>query len=622
MELRNPFILAPIKLGYADPNGNVNEHHQRFYLERSAYLGAITLEPLYLEKGLREIPTQLGIDSDEKIAGLSELIQKLHVSGAKVIAHLNHPGRMANPKIPGNYFVSSTDKPCENGGAVPKAMDRADMDFVLELFSAATQRAEKAGFDFIELQMGHGYLLAQFLSPAVNDRQDDYGGSFENRLRFPLQVFTTIKNSTKLPIIVRLSGDEMVANGLKIQDMIALSKQLQKHGAAAIHVSAGTVCSTPPWFFQHMFVPKGKTWELAKLIKREVDIPVIFVGKINRFEDIERLKNDYQAEFMAIGRALIADPQFIGKYLGMVSGRFRPCLACSEGCLGGVKGGRGLHCLVNPMVGEEEMSLKKTTHPHKFAVVGGGLAGMQAAITLAKQGHHVELYEKEKLGGQFNLAWLPPKKESLKDLIDYFVNEIKENGITVLQREATKEDLVSNNYDAVILSTGAKPVIPPIKGLKDYYWAEFLKEENLPENKKIVVIGGGLIGIEIASKLIDHNNEVIIIEMLNEVARGMEMIEKALTLKKLADHQVPIYTNARVTEIQDNQVYVSAEKDFVIKHVDKIVLATGMEPYNPLEKSLKGELPVFVIGDAKKVGKAEDAIKDGFFTALKIGQEL
>ena len=183
LDLKNPFIFAPIKLGYSDGGGCVTEKHIAFYSARSQYVGAITLEPLYMDKGLREIPTQLGIDSDEKIEGLKKLVDLIHAGGAKVIAHLNHPGRMANPKIPGNYFISSTDRPCENGGAVPKRMNEKDMDNVIELFVESARRAEKTGFDILELQFGHGYLLAQFISPNVNNRTDGYGGTFENRIK-------------------------------------------------------------------------------------------------------------------------------------------------------------------------------------------------------------------------------------------------------------------------------------------------------------------------------------------------------------------------------------------------------------------------------------------------------
>jgi len=281
LALKNQFIFAPIKIGYSNASGTVTERHLAFYERRARYLGAVTPEPFYIDKGLKELPTQMGIDSEDKIEGLQNLVATIHKTGAKAIAHLNHPGRMANPKLPGNYFLSSTDRRCENGGARPKRMNREDMKNAINLLTKAAVRAKKAGFDLIELQFGHGYLLAQFISPYVNDRNDEFGGSFENRIRFPLQVLEAVLDVVDLPIIARISGDEMIPEGIKLPEMIALSRILEKKGVEAVHVSAGTVCSTPPWFFQHMFVPKGKTWEMAKNIKKELTIPVIFVGRIN-----------------------------------------------------------------------------------------------------------------------------------------------------------------------------------------------------------------------------------------------------------------------------------------------------------------------------------------------------
>jgi len=626
MQLRNQFIMAPVKLGYSDAGGEIKDKHLQFYAERGKYLGAITPEPLYLDKGLREIPTQIGIDSDEKLPGLRRLTGIIHAQGAKAIAHLSHPGRMANPKIPGNYHLSSTDKPCENGGAAPKKMDENDMQAVKELFVDAARRAQKAGFDIIELQFGHGYLLAQFLSPAVNDRSDDYGGSFANRSRFPLSVFEAVKQAVApadapqsgLPVIARLSGEEMTPQGIKIDETLQLAKLLAERGAAALHISAGTVCSTPPWFFQHMFTPKGKTWDFAAQVKAAVTIPVIFVGRINSIADVDKLQNHYQADYIALGRALIADPNFAGKYLGQEAGAIRPCLACSEGCLGGVKSGQGLGCVVNPLAGREHRPPKLTAQKKRFAVVGAGLAGMQAALTLKQRGHAVDLYEKDKPGGQFNLASLPPNKESLQEIIDYFEYELKQNAIPIIHQEATADELLAKAYDGILLATGAVPLVPPVRGLKDYYWAEFLLDENLPQGEKIVVIGGGLIGIEIASKLVDKGNEVIVVEMLAEVARGMEMIEKAMTLKKLAMKNVPIYARTKVEEIDGATVRLSGERQVILENVDHIVVAAGMKSYAPLYSALKGKTPVYLLGDAKKVGKAQEAIRDGYTIALEL----
>ena len=614
LKLKNQFIMAPVKVGYSDGSGIINEKHIDFYIQRSENLGAMALEPLYIHKGLREIPTQIGIDTDEKVSGLKKLTTLIHENGTKVIAHLNHPGRMANPKIPGNYFISSVDTACENGGPKPVMMTSTHMEEVKNLFREAAVRTEKAGFDIIEFQMGHGYLMAQFMSPAVNTRSDEFGGSFENRVKFPMDVLKTIVDTVDLPIIVRISGDEMIPNGIKLPEMIRLVKLLEESGVQAVHVSAGSVCSTPPWYFQHMFTAKGKTWELAAEIKKNCNIPVIFVGRINSVDDVKKLQDVYKADYLALGRALVADPNFVGKINGDKAGLVRPCLACAEGCLGGVKSGKGIGCVVNPQVGHDDQPLRKSQEIKRYAVIGGGLAGMQAAITLKERGHKVDLFEKDKLGGQFTLAPLPPNKESLQEIIDYYINELADKKIKIISKEADAEDIISK-YDSAVLATGSVPVIPPIEGLNTYFWAEFLLDENLPENKSILIVGGGLIGVEIASKLIDKGNKVIIVEMLDEIARGMEMIERAMTLKKFKMKEVPVYTGYRVKRVNGDKVFLSGDKEITIDNIDHIVVATGMKSYNPLEELLKNKLSVVTIGDARLVGKAQDAIRDGYVTA-------
>jgi 2,4-dienoyl-CoA reductase-like NADH-dependent reductase (Old Yellow Enzyme family)/thioredoxin reductase len=613
--MKYPFIMAPIKVGYGDKTGKINDRFISFYKRRSEGIGAITPEPFYLDSRLRELPTQMGIDDDTKIEGLQQLTSMLHDEQVKVIAHLNHPGRMVNPNIPKNLFLSSTDKPCPNGGAIPKRMDLQDVKEVIRLFVAGAKRAEKAGFDAVELQFGHGYLLAQFLSPVVNDRMDEYGGSFENRVRFPLEVLKNVVNKVKIPVIVRVSGDEMIPEGISLKETLSLVKLLKKHGASAVHVSAGTVCSTPPWFFQHMFIPKGKTWEFAHYIQERVDLPIIYVGRINSIQDINQLHEEYNASYIALGRALVADPDFLKKYHGNSSAPIRPCLACSDGCLGGVKSGEGLQCVVNPEIGLDETGIQPADVSKSFAVVGGGLAGMQAAITLDDRGHQVTLYEKDQLGGQFNLAYLPPNKDSLKGIIDYYLAELDRRNIQVFMQEATVEKLVDSSYDGVVLATGSKPAIPPITGLSTYYWAECLLDENLPVEKKVVVIGAGLIGVEIASNLVDKKNDVYLVEMMDEIARGMEMIEKKLTLQKLSKNSVTVLTDTRVIRIDGQKVFLDGANEMTVDKVDVIVVATGMKEHNPLESSLKDYLPVYVVGDAKKVGKAKDAIRSGFETA-------
>ncbi|MHA1703943.1 MAG: oxidoreductase, partial [Promethearchaeota archaeon] len=607
-----------IKTGYSDGTGKITKNHINFYEMRSDYLGAVIPEPLYLDNRLREIPTQIGIDNDDKLEGLKQLTDIIHKKGAQAIAHLNHPGRMANPKIPGNIFLSSTNKPCENGGSKPEQMNREDMDNIIELFCAAAIRAEKANFDIIELQFGHGYLFAQFLSPKVNDRTDEYGGKFDNRIKFPLKILDAIKNSVNLSIIARVSGDEMIPDGIILPETIQLAKILKERGVEALHVSAGTVCSTPPWFFQHMFIPKGKTWEFASKIKEQVKIPVIFVGRVNNIEDYNLLENKYHADYIAIGRGLVADPNIVGKMLGNIKSAIVPCLACAEGCLGGVKSGQGLKCLVNPAVSKDILKITTSSSPKHFAVVGGGLAGMEAALILNKRGHNIDIYEGNMLGGQFRFAALTPHKRSMGQLIPSYLQRLEEQQVQVIHKEATPEDLIGV-YDGVILATGSLPKIPPIVGLTNYFMMEVLLPKNIPENKKVFIIGGGLIGVDIATALIERGNQVIIVKRTEDFGTHMEMIAKTLSLKILKEKGVILSDHTKIQKINGSTVYAERNGEQIkFENIDIFVVSTGLKSYNPLEEKLKEKILVYTIGDAKEVGDAQDAIKSGYDIGLQL----
>jgi 2,4-dienoyl-CoA reductase-like NADH-dependent reductase (Old Yellow Enzyme family) len=607
--------MPPIKTAYGNTNGEITPKHIQFYVRRAKYIGAIIPEPFYIDKGLRELPVQIGIHSDEMIDGLKLLAHAIHQGGAKAIAHLNHPGRMANPVIKGNYFLSATDQACENGGAKPQIMTKDEIAKAIELWKDAAVRAEKAGFDALELQFGYGYLVAQFLSPKVNIRTDEYGGSFENRSRLALDVFDTIKKSVNIPLIVRLSASEMLSDGIQAEEMIELAKILKNKGVEAIHVTLGSVCSTAAWYYQHMFVPKKKSWELAAKIKKNADVPVIFMGQINTADDIHELETEFNADYIALGRAMVADPDFVGKYTGQIKDIIRPCLACSDGCLGGVKTGRTLHCLVNPEVGEDEYAYSVTQQAQKIAVVGAGLAGMEAALQLNMIGHEVTIFEKEQLGGQFNLAYLPNKKNSLKKLVDFYISQIEKRKIKLINKEAEIMDLSS--FDGVILASGSKPIHPQIEGLNHYVWAEVLEERNLPHNKNILIIGGGLIGTEVAHHLLLAQNKVSIVEMIGQIARGIEMIEGKFILQHIKEANVPVYLNTQVVKVEQDKVFLEGDNEMILENIDLIVLAAGMKPFNPLEEELKKQqIKYMLAGDAFQVAKAEDAIRSGRLAAI------
>lgn len=617
LDLRNPYIFAPIKTGYSDGDGRVTSHHRAYYRKRSLHVGAVTPEPFYLDARLRELPTQMGIDDKSKIPGLKSLVDEIHAGGAAAIAHLNHAGRMANPKIPGNVFFSSTDRACETGGAQPTRMGISEMDEVVDLFVAAARTAVTSGFDALELQLGHGYLLAQFLSPMVNDRDDDFGGNFAGRSRFPLRVLDALRDAVDLPLLVRISGAEMITGGIEIEEAVALAHELKSRDVAAVHVSAGTVCNTPPWFFQHMFVPIGKTWDMAERIHHETGVTVVAVGRISDSVMAKELEKRFAGGFLAVGRALVADPDFVGKVLGLVEGPVRPCLACAEGCLGGIKSGHGLQCLVNPDVGRELLMVEPAETGRRVAVVGGGLTGMQAAITLFDRGHGVDLFEAEQLGGQFNLAPLTPHKHSMDQLVPYFLEELELRKIRIIKKRAVASDVLG--YDAVVVATGSHPRVPPIPGLEEYRWADILADEKLPRDQHVLIIGGGLIGVDVATALIPAGNRVTIVKRTTDFGEDMELIAKKLSLKIMTDSGVRFSDRTHVQRVDGHTVHAwREEQPIVFEEVDLIVVTTGMTSVDDLARELDGAVPIRLVGDAKRVGNAQDAIADAYLTCREI----
>ncbi len=612
IELRNNIIMAPVKTGYNNGNGEITDRHIAFWEKRANDVGAIIFEPFYLDRNVRELPTQIGLDNDEQIGGHKKLVKAVKSKGAKTIAHLNHPGRMANPKIPDNIFLSASDMKCPNYPKTPKTLTIDEIKNIQQKYVDAAIRAEQAGYDMLELQFGLGYLIAQFLSPDTNKREDKYGGGFENRIRFGLEILSEIKEKANLPLIARISGDEMHPMGMNISDAIETAKVLEKEGIAAIHVTAGNACLTPPWYYQHHFIPKGKNWEMAAKIKKEVNIPIITVGQINEFSDIDKINNDNLADFIALGRALIADPDFVGKYLNKSEEAFRPCSACLTGCLGRIKIGKGLQCEINPLVGKELEIFNMAEQSKNIAVIGGGLSGMEAALTLKKRGHKVTLFEKNKLGGQFNYAPMPSQKESLQKQIDFYKEELK--SIELIQKETTPEDII-NKFDTAVIATGSEPFIPPINGLKDFYWAEILEKENIPKDKNVLVIGGGLIGVEIANTLVDYNNKVTIVELLSDIARDMEMISRKLNLMKLQKNNIAVFTETKVTSVDGTTVNaekVNSNEKISFENIDIIVLATGMKSVHRIGDNLKDKMSVHFVGDANEVGDAVSAIQSAY----------
>lgn len=626
LQLRNRLIMATIKTGYGNTAGEVTQRHIDFYVRRAQ--GGVALiipEPMFVHLSGRELPTQIGIHDDVLIPKLKKLVDDVHSAGAKISAQLNHAGRVANPQVTKQDLLSASTVTCPRIGVEPKAMTIEEIKLAQQWFVDAASRAVQAGFDAIELQFGHGYLLAQFLSTHTNKREDEYGGAWENRTRFGLEVLKKIQEQvgTDFPVIVRISGEEYSPGGLTLEDSIRLSKDLQANYATAIHVGGGSSCETLPWYFQQMSLPKGKFWRDAIAIKKEVSLPVVAVGRINEPQDMANLLNQ-GIDYIAMARPLVADPDLPNKIKTGNTMLIRRCSACLEGCFTKIRQGEGLHCALNPLVGREgEITIGKAKTPKKVLIIGGGVAGMEAAIIAAEREHQVTLYEKDQLGGQYNLAFIPPGKQSLEVVKDNMIAVLEQVGVIVKTGKKMEiDDIIEQNPDVVIIATGVEPIIPDIKGLKNipYFSALEILENNKDLGERVLVIGGGLIGMETSEYLAAKGKNITVVEVLPEVAGDMELLAKNLMMKRLKNLTITILTDSTVSAFTPDGVEIKTPDGLQkFDHFDTVVIAAGTKRYDPLSKPLQDQnYQVHVIGDAKEPRNCFEAILEGFEVGRKI----
>jgi 2,4-dienoyl-CoA reductase-like NADH-dependent reductase (Old Yellow Enzyme family)/thioredoxin reductase len=624
LELANRLLMAPVKTAYGNKNGDVTDRHIAYYARRAeGGIAAVIPEPLYVAQAGKEHPKQLSILTPEHVQGLKRLTGALHAKGTLAIAHLNHAGRAAQPKASGRNPESPSAVTCPSTGVTPDVMTAERVAGVVGRYAAAAGKAVEAGFDMIELQCGLGYLINQFLSPHTNSRDDEYGGSGENRYRFLQEVLTAIRQEVgeQFPIMARISAAEQVEGGLELKDALELAGFLENHGVDGLHVVSGSACDSPPWYFQHMRLPEAKNLEWAGLIKKEVNIPVIAAGRLGDPELIRKAMNDETVDAIAIGRPLLADPDLPRKMKENRDEDVIQCGACLQGCLMNMKLGKCLGCIVNPEVGREAEKPEPVESAGKIVIIGGGPAGIQAALTATQMGHKVVLFEKGQLGGQSNLAYLPPGKERMKKPLGALVRMVQKCSADLhLEEEATLEKITDEKPDAVIIATGAVPIIPTIPGLDKVLTGEDVLTEREDIGKRVLIIGGGMIGLECAEFLARRDHAVIVVELLEEIGRGLEPITKKLTLKNLASLGVNIHTETEVMRFEDKKAYIQSKGEKrLLGEFDSVVVAVGTRSVNDLEALLREKgFDVKVVGDAKTPGQIFDAVTQGYKAVLDI----
>jgi len=654
MELKNRIVMPAIQLNYANNAGFVTNQLENFYEERAkGGVGLIIVGSSYTEPLGRSFTNMLGIAEDRFIPGLKRLVDIIHSYGAKAALQIYHAGRYAPSTVIGSQPVSASAIPSTLTKEMPKELAISEIETIIENFAKATERAKRSGFDAVEILAGGGYLISQFLSPLTNKRSDRYGGNLEARMTFLLEIVQSIRRNMgkEFPLLCRISGDELMEGGNTLDEARIIAAALEKSGADAINVFGGWHESRVPQI--SMCVPRGAFAYLSQGIKEVVNIPVVAGVRINDPLLAEQILKDEKADFIAMARALIADPELPNKAKKGAFDEIRPCVACLQGCLENLFRSQPIRCLVNPSAGrEEEYTIKPVDIPKKVLVIGGGAGGMEAARVAALRGCKAFLYEKSgTLGGQLNLAAIPPAREEFASLVRYLSGQISKLSVEVhLSEEVTPALLKELRPDVVIAATGAIPIVPDIPGINSssVVFANDVLAGRVDVGERVIIVGGGAVGCETALflakkgaispqvltflienkvlgsekilSLIRKGKKVTIIEMLNKIGKDVSLSNRWILLQELARYTVDMLTGVTVEVITKEGLTIvdKGGKRQVLK-ADTVVIAVGSKPDRALFKELMDKVPEFYeIGDCITPRKAIDAIYEGFDIAHKL----
>ncbi len=622
LELKNRFIMAAAGNAMADDEGFVTDRAIDYCVERAkGGVGLVIVKFTSVIANARGSRNHMAAFDDKFIPRLKDLSSAVQRHGARVALQLGHHGndlslpRRQSSFAPGEQpVVAPSAVPYVATGVVPKALSREEIAELVQAFAQACRRAKEAGFDAVEFHGAHGYLISQFLSPYYNRRSDEYGGSPEKRARFGAEIVTAARKKVgpDFPLIMRMDGWDGYEGGVVLDEAVKVAPIFVEAGADALHVSAGAR-EAVQWQFLSYLQESAGLVHLAEAVKKVVNVPVITVGKLGDPVLAEEVLRQGRADFIALGRPLIADPHLVRKVQEGRLEEIRSCIYCSN-CLG--ESYKGWSCMLNPgVLREREFEIKPAPRSKRVMVAGGGLAGMEAAMVCAQRGHHVTLYEKNNaLGGQWNIASRQEHKGHFATVTRRLRQEMDQAGVkVVLNTEVTKELIRKQNPDALIVATGAAPASLKVRGAtgENVVQANDVICGNADVGDKVVVIGGRYVGMELAVTLSQKGKDVSLLTR-RKVGRNVRKNIRLFLMEQLVGYGVKLYPDSEALEIRPNGVIAVCEGNLFFLRADTVILAVGATPENTLIATLKSEVSeLHAIGDCVEPRDALAAVKQG-----------
>ena len=636
--IRNRIAMTPMGTNYGEANGEMSNRHMNYYsLRAKGGVGLIILENANVEYPVGSNGTsQIRIDHDSYMPRYYQLVESLHKDGATVAIQINHAGASASSARTGVETVSSSNVPTKAGGEIPRPMTKEEILTTVKKYAEAARRIQAIGFDAIEIHCGHSYLMSQFISPYYNKRTDEFGGSVENRLRFPRMILEAVRKEVGpwFPIIVRVSAEERVPGGNTLEDTLEYLEYLDEF-VDMYDVSCGLNPSLQ-YQIDSNFLPDGWRSYMSRAVKDKFGKPVINTGNYRDPKIVEKVLESGDVDIVGMGRGLIAEPNWVKKVQSGEEDMLRKCISCNVGCAGNRIGvNRPIRCTVNPAVPEGDIYKKlKVNKNCNVVVIGAGTAGMEAACTAAEVGCNVFLLEKKDyIGGLSSFISNLPSKTRMKDFPKYLENRASklDNLYTFLNTEATVELIKKFKPNIIVNATGSVPLVPPIKGLKENLEAGNVRTifdminnvndgkypDDVCNGKKVVVIGGGSVGLDVIEYFAPRGAECTIVDMLPQIGMLADPITKCSMRETHDKYGVKEYVDTALQEVKENSFVVKLPNGEITELAfDLGFNCLGMKANNPLLPELKEafddtDVAIYQVGESVRARRIMEGTMDG-----------